>query len=435
MATVAANPPINDSLSSPHAGERVTWISLILVIYGMGIPVVAAQLPGIGAIGAADFLMPFGVLALLLMRRKAPLQVSHLALMAFMFAALLSLTMIPSPSLALACGLRWLRLISIVVTFYFGLFILPKNEHLNQVLWNFGVGGLIAAIVGIVIYNMQMEIRVGQQRLWTEEGSYLRAGGLIGNSGAFGHLLATWCVVSVGALVHVARFRYRHGVAIGIFAVAIGTIYVASSRAAMLHLITAFTTMLLVSKASRSFRKHLVVVGALGVLAIVLLSCLSQVFKSDEKPSKSSASLARFIPGLNGGDLNEFTSNRADNWPEFVKMISKSWLLGTGYKTGVRMHEESPDNSYLSVMLETGGIGFTCMSLFVISLLYRLMVLYAAGDAYATLMLPACVGQLTHCLTSDVYTFWLTMPIVYLLLGMIIQRSALPRPSVATLNA
>ena len=102
-------------------------------------------------------------------------------------------------------------------------------------------------------------------------------------------------------------------------------------------------------------------------------------------------------------------------------MMSDSILLGAGYKMGVRMHEESPDNSYLSVMLETGVIGFACMSLFVVSVLYRLILLYFAGDPYAVVMIPVCCGQLANCLTSDIYTFWITMPIVFLLLGLCTQ--------------
>ena len=63
------------------------------------------------------------------------------------------------------------------------------------------------------------------------------------------------------------------------------------------------------------------------------------------------------------------------------------------------------------------------MSLFVISVLYRLISLYRVGDRFAIMCIAMCVGQLTHCLTSDVYTFWITMPVVYMLLGFAILRT------------
>ena len=122
-----------------------------------------------------------------------------------------------------------------------------------------------------------------------------------------------------------------------------------------------------------------------------------------------------------GGGSTEFTSNRMGNWPEFFAMIAESPIIGTGYKTGVRMHEESPDNSFLSVFLETGVLGLTCMSLFVIGTLHRLLTLYCAGDNLATIMLVVCGGQLINCATSDIYTFWITMPVVYMLLGLAIE--------------
>ena len=124
--------------------------------------------------------------------------------------------------------------------------------------------------------------------------------------------------------------------------------------------------------------------------------------------------LKRFIPGYGGTSAGEFTSNRAGNWPEYIAMMNAKTLFGWGYKMGVRLHEESPDNSYLSVMLETGAIGFTCMTFFVVGVFYRLINLYFAGDPYAIVMAPACIGQLFNCMTSDIYTFWITMPVVFM---------------------
>lgn len=102
-------------------------------------------------------------------------------------------------------------------------------------------------------------------------------------------------------------------------------------------------------------------------------------------------------------------------------MMNESVISGWGYKMGVRLHEESPDNSYISVMLETGVIGFACMALFVSAVLVRLVGLYLVGDPYAVVLMATCFGQLANCLTSDIYTFWITMPVVFLLLGLVVQ--------------
>ena len=400
------------------------WWMLVVLMYVLCIPLIAMHLPGVGGVGAADLLMPIGFGSLLLLRRVAPIQVSHLALAAFMMVALFSLSMIGEKRIALDCTIRWVRLTSIVVTFFFGLFMPASGRQMNRMLVAYGVGGLLAIVIGILLYELQIEIRDSQQKLWMNGGFQLRAGGLIGNSGAFGHLTATWCVTCVSALCVLGRSRYRFLLATAVLMVCVYSVYIASSRAALFHLVMGLTTFALLVRTPLAWRKQLLTFALFAGLALTLLFCLSQLMT----PPRAEASnpvitnLERFIPGWNGGDMNEFTSNRADNWPEYIAMMSRSWLLGSGYKTGVRMHEDSPDNSYLSVMLETGVLGFTCMSLFVVSVLYRLVTLYLAGDKYAAVMIPVCVGQLAHCLTSDIYTFWITMPVVYLLLGFVIQR-------------
>ncbi|MDH3716483.1 MAG: O-antigen ligase family protein [Planctomycetota bacterium] len=348
---------------------------------------------------------------------------------AFVMAALLSLSMIGQPRIAMDCTIRWVRLTSIVVTFYFGLFMPASRQQLNRMLITYGISGLLAVAIGILLYALQIEIRANQQKLWLGSTFQVRAGGLIGNSGAFGHLTATWCVTCVGALCIVSRSRYRFVLAAAVLMIAAYTVYIASSRATMFHLVTALTAFALLLKTPLAWRKQVLTFALVAGLALTLLVCVSQVLSrpSDRASNVVTTNLERFIPGLNGVGINEFTSNRFDNWPEYIAMMSKNWLLGTGYKTGVRMHEASPDNSYLSVMLETGVLGFTCLSVFVVSVLCRLVTLYLAGDPYAAVMIPVCVGQLTHGLTSDIYTFWITMPVVYLLLGFVIQRKPEPR--------
>ena len=400
------------------------WWMLVLLAYAFCIPLVAMHLPGVGGVGAADLLMPIGFLSLLLLRRVASVQLSHIALAAFMLTALLSLSMIGQKRIALDCTIRWVRLNSIVVTFFFGLFMPTTGRHLRCVLLAYGFGGLLAVVVGILLYELQIEIRDSQQKLWMDGGFQLRAGGLIGNSGALSDTSRQRDRDVHWSTLRLSRWRYRFLLAAAVLLVAVYTVYIASSRATMFHLFTAFTTLLLLLKTPLVWRKQLLVFSVIGGLAMVLLFSLSLVLQrpSTGRSSAVATNLERFVPGLNGDDMNEFTSNRANNWPEYIAMMSDHWLLGSGYKTGVRMHEESPDNSYLSVMLETGVVGFTFMGLFVISVLYRLVTLYIVSDKYAAVMIPVCIGQLTHCLTSDIYTFWITMPVVYLLLGLVIQR-------------
>lgn len=401
----------------------IHWSNWLVGAYGILIPVVALNLPGVGGIGAADMLMPISFMVVVFATRQGRLQLSHIALMLFIGVALLSLTQIRLRGDAIACAIRWVRLFGILTPFFFGLFIVVNKKLINLAIVSWIIGGLVAVLIGVVLHALQIEVREGQQRLWVNGGSFIRAGGLIGNSGAFGHMTATWAVISVISILHVWKNKYRHAMAAALILLAMYVVYVSSSRAAMMHIGVATIVTLFIIPIRRSTRQKMFAAATTGTFLVVALLLSIQVFPLGNLGSKSKAlqsNLQRFIPGLSG-DAGEFTSNRADNWPEYVEMMSESILLGAGYKMGVRMHEESPDNSYLSVMLETGVIGFFCMSLFVVSVFFRLSYLYFAGDPFAVVMIPVCCGQLANCMTSDIYTFWITMPIVFLLLGLTTQ--------------
>ena len=399
------------------------WSVLIAIAYGLLIPVIAAHLPGVGGVGAADVLMPVAFFVCFCVKPKGRLQICHLALMFFITAALVSLLQIQTARDAVDCSIRWVRLMGILLPFFFGLFFSVNRHLIDKTIAAWAVGGAMAIAIGIVLHAFQIEVRSGQQKLWMDGGAQIRAGGLIGNSGAFGHMTATWCTICVGYLLSVSRHRYRFVGVVGCMLVAGYVVYVASSRAAMMHLGVASMALVVLTPTARRFRQWLLILGASGLASIVVVGGAVMAFSSGGggklENSALKTNLERFIPGL--GDASEFSSNRSENWPEYIAMMNESVISGWGYKMGVRLHEESPDNSYISVMLETGVIGFACMALFVSAVLVRLVGLYLVGDPYAVVLMATCFGQLANCLTSDIYTFWITMPVVFLLLGLVVQ--------------
>jgi O-antigen ligase len=410
--------------------KETPWQYHVVVAYGFLIPVVAMNLPGVGGVGAADLLMPIGLFVLFCTKPINKLNTSHIALAAFSFAALLSLLQIHQFKPAVDCTIRWVRLFGILIPFYFGLYFKVDNKLIDKALFSWMVGGLTAILIGAVLQIFQIEVRAGQQRLWMNGTSMLRAGGLIGNSGAFGHMTSTWAVISMTYLLAVSKSKIRIPLAGGVVFFTFYVIYISSSRAAMMHLMTAAGTFFAMYRFPKELHRWAVLGAVYGLLALILLICTMQCMPEKKGGGGTSnaleTNLKRFIPGYGGTSAGEFTSNRAGNWPEYIAMMNAKTLFGWGYKMGVRLHEESPDNSYLSVMLETGAIGFTCMSFFVVGVFYRLTHLYFAGDPYSIVMAPACIGQLFNCMTSDIYTFWITMPVVFMLLGFVTQKKPTP---------
>jgi len=407
-------------------GSIEPWFWLVAA-YGFLIPVVALNLPGVGGLGAADLLMPVGAMLLVFGKRTGKIQLPHIAIALFSLIALISLLQIDKFKPAVDCAIRWIRLFGILFPFYFALFIKPTDKVVKTAFVAWMIGGLTAILIGIGLHVFQIEVRAGQQRLWMNGASILRAGGLIGNSGAFGHMTSTWTVICVTYFAAVSKHRFRLLYLVLVVLLTFYVIYISSSRAAMLHLLSATGVFIVLYRTPRITMQWISFAAVYGVLGIALLVCVTQCLPNSKSQGRSNAletNLQRFLPGYGGGDTSEFTSNRADNWPEYIAMMNEKILTGWGYKMGVRLHEESPDNSYLSVLLETGALGFVCMSLFVVGVFYRLINRYFAGDPFACVMIPVCVGQLANCLTSDIYTFWITMPVVFMLLGFVTQRTA-----------
>lgn len=403
----------------------VPWYYYLIVGYGFLIPVIAMNLPGVGGVGAADLLMPIGAFVLATMPRTGKIQTPHIALAVFSLAALVSLLQIHEGKPAIDCTIRWVRLFGIFIPFYFCLFVPVNDKVVRCAVLSWVIGGLAAILIGVFLHIFQIEVRAGQQRLWMNGGSMLRAGGLIGNSGAYGHMTATWSVITATYFVGVSKHRFRFVVAGSAIMMFFYVMVISSSRAALLHLVAAGIPFVILYRIPKVAHQWFTLGVVYGVMGIVALACAAQCMPQKSSGGSSNVvetNLKRFIPGYGGGSASEFTSNRADNWPEYIAMMNEKALTGWGYKMGVRLHEESPDNSYLSVMLETGAFGFLCMSMFVLTIFYQLICRYFASDPYALIMIPVCCGQLANCFTSDIYTFWITQPVVFMLLGLVTQR-------------
>ena len=191
-------------------------------------------------------------------------------------------------------------------------------------------------------------------------------------------MTSTWSVITAGYFLAVSKHRFRLVMAFAAVLIFFYVIYISSSRAALLHLIAAGSLFCVLYQTRKKARQWFVLGGVYSALAILLAVCVVQCLPNNSVgASRSNAfetNIQRFVPGYGGSSASDFSSNRAENWPEYFSMMNEKVLTGWGYKMGVRLHEESPDNSYLSVMLETGAFGFLCMSVFVLSIFYLSLI-------------------------------------------------------------
>jgi O-antigen ligase len=259
--------------------------------------------------------------------------------------------------------------------------------------------------------------------LWFRGGSQFRAGGLIGETTAFGHLTATWMTLVFSLLVWTAeRSQRRNWVLLTIGLVGLGMIFLSSSRAAMLNLMVFVASLWLMGRVGQRTFRNLMVLLICGMLTIVMGITLmfgvqgSGLMQGGEKMTRQ---LERFAPL---GSADRFSSGRLEAWQIYSRKIRNHLWLGCGYKTATKLvHNRTPDNSVLSALLETGILGLLALCSFAILTTLTLWKRGLEGEPYAQALSAVWMGQVAQALTNDTHTLLLGIPVLYLVTGLVMQ--------------
>lgn len=398
----------------------------LALTYGLLAPLVVLPFSQTEFASAVDLLAPLCFIVVVLGGRLDRLRISHVLMLAWWAAALVSLLPIRDPLLAQGGLLRWLRLVALGAPLFLGLATNHASVVGRQVLKAFVWGGLAAIVAGLVVYWLQVPIHPDQQRLYFEGGAepMFRAGGLAGNTGIFGHLVATWAVLALGLSRGLVAPWRRELVGMAVLSLSVYTIAVCSSRSALLNLgVSCIAGFCLLDAQQRReaaldlFNIILISIVLLAIPAMLLLEYDSEALQT---------SLQRFVPGERRG-LDDYASGRLENWSLYLGEVESHPYLGAGYKTGyLKFHARAPDNSAISILYETGLLGLIAAVGFVLAVVIPLGVRGARGDPFARLLAAAWIGQLAHGLTADIYTFWQGMPVMYLLTGLALAQPAEP---------
>lgn len=286
-------------------------------------------------------------------------------------------------------------------------------ERLWRLMVLFFWGGLIALLIGFALHHSGIQIRSDQQALWAGDGAgpRLRAGGILGNSSDFGHLAAIWGSVCGLTVVAFARKGNRAVVAVLIFAVAFYATWIASSRAATLHLLLAYGLALPFLLGRTGW--------AMGGCA-VLFSCLAFPFLLSEfslvLPQNISHNLHR-LDFLNlSGNSTFLQTGRLVNWLSLTEIFKDHWLLGIGYKNINSVYGIWGDNSYLTIFVEFGLFAGV-----VNVLLWLWLIAISAAAAWSSrsgiVFFALVVSEAVHGLTVDTGTIWYSMPFAWLFIA------------------
>ncbi|QEG41361.1 O-antigen ligase family protein [Roseimaritima ulvae] len=428
MAEQAVFESLREPLDRQHARHQLVqklaeWFVVVMAFF---VPIVVV--PVGERIGMSDPLLPALAVLLIFSRYRGRIDASHWLLLGFLAIAFLSLFQIHDQRYQVKAGLKWIRLVGICAPFFLGARMFVDRRLVRRAAWAFFWGGLIAILISLAVWWLQIPIRDAQQKMWYRGGgSELRAGGLVGETTHFGHLTATW-ITLVGSCLILARptkhWKWLLVVLLGLGGFAI---FAASSRSAVVNVAGTAGGIWAASRyRPRSLRNSVVVGLALALLLVLSFTALQIAGRSGALPSSSRVAkqIDRFLPS-ESNSVNRFSSGRIDSWKRYLRIAGNHVVLGCGYKNSPSLIPgRVPDNSVLSTLLETGVLGVAALTSFAIVLMLSLAKLGMAGNRYALLLVGVWCGQLLQAFLGDTYTLWLSMPVLYLITGLVLQLPA-----------
>ena len=385
--------------------ERVLWLYFFVAPWFY-----LGSLESEFRLALADLVLPIGILLLLKGRPgRAPWWLAA-GLLIGPLAMLSTIQNVAEPGY-LASLLKALRLAGVFIP---ALLICqaPLNEEMvKRLAGAFAWGGLISVAIGIAGFVLGWEWTRAVQTFDYGEGRLTgRAGGVFRDSGAYGHMVATWMAFYFAfAWPRVRHWRWASAAAVlGIGAVAI---YVSMSRAAVLNVLVMAAAQS-VALLRRGVRLRYVAASLALVLLVAGFFHLSGTLDAglgwENKGLRIIA--GRFATIANGltadpDQINAFTGNRLRSWGTCFDLWLEHPLAGVGYKAAVAHFGVFPDNVYMMSLLEMGAVGFLLvLSLFLGFWIWALRRA-AAGSETALMVSVAWAGQLAHGLTADTLTF------------------------------
>jgi len=128
------------------------------------------------------------------------------------------------------------------------------------------------------------------------------------------------------------------------------------------------------------------------------------------------------------------SSGRSDTWARVLDIIGdhpQYLLFGVGYKTlpYTRLfHEEIiTDNGYLSLLLETGVVGFGSMLFLSGAILKTFYKLVRRSDGalrfWSTLLFSFWCGEMVQMLAADAHTYWRNMVLFFAMMAFTLNRA------------
>jgi O-antigen ligase len=268
----------------------------------------------------------------------------------------------------------------------------------------------------------------GPQFIWLDSGVFRRAQGVFYEASTLGNLCAFFLV-----MIAVALFRPRAERPFPVWAMVAGGIALASalvlsySRASLVNVAVALTVLLWLQRKRVRMGRFLAATGIVMAAAGAILYGLFPLF-ARAYWLRISASFAYFFESPNA-----ILSGRLHSWTILTQFLMEHpWhaILGIGYKTlpysDFIGQTAIADNTYLSMLIETGIAGLCALLLWNVAVLRASYRAANSDDSQrsfcGTWMLCFWAGQVVQMFSADLLTYWRVLPVYTCVLALAVRR-------------
>ncbi|SDW70250.1 hypothetical protein SAMN05444336_102135 [Albimonas donghaensis] len=316
-----------------------------------------------------------------------------------------------------------MRQVSIFAPFFLVFCIKDLDEAYIQRIIRLAVIGLfISVAAGLFMHYAGISVRDSQQFWERSLGRYSassRAGGLSGNTGAYGLTIVAFAMALFVAMPATDQKVSRPFAWISAGMIVLATV-LSSSRGGMLQLLLMVAPLVILGR---------IKIGPTPVLALglaisggVLLVSLS----GGALPISFDSVIFQRLDIFNLSGSSQFLdSARASLFARAIDSLPDYWMFGVGYKRQIEALQMVVDNSFLLVLLETGAFALIFFSLFWLFLLYRIVTLMRRERILSVVVLFIYLSVIARMMISAVHTNWSSMPVIYLLMALLLRASAL----------
>ena len=341
-------------------------------------------------------------------------------------AAIYSGPVIAAASLARVCLLG----ISVYLFLYVrhGPGALSRDEAFRAIRWLF-LAAVLSALFACVDFYFQFPAPAGfaQQFIWLESGVFRRAQGVFYEASTLGNLCTFFL-----EMIAVALFRPRGELPIsrvGMFAGAValaGALVLSYSRGSLVNLAVALVALVWMHRERIRWKRVFGGIAICGPGAAALVWYAFPVF-TNVYWQRVAVAFAYF-----GEAPNQVMSGRLESWQTLWSFIASApWKLmaGIGYKTlpysDVIGAKTVGDNTYLSLLVETGIVGLAAVIALNIVILRTAWRASRVSDPLrsfcGTWMFCFWAGQAVQMFSADLLTYWRVLPVYFFVLALTVR--------------